>query len=160
MNNENHHTILKDILSVETGIICHQVNCMGKMGSGLAKSIAEKFPNVEKEYIDYVRSIQKTKPELLVFLLGQVQFVQITSSLFVANLFGQFRYGTDSQKTEYSALTRCFLKVRKKACELHLPVYIPLHIGCGLAGGDWKVVEPMIYKIFQKYPNYNICQKQ
>lgn len=153
-------TLIKDILTVQKGIICHQVNCMGKMSSGLAKSIAEKFPNVEKEYKDYVLGIKQTRPELLIFLLGRVQFVKINDSLFVANLFGQFRYGTDSQKTEYYALTRCLKKVNKKSCEINLPVYIPFNIGCGLAGGDWKIVEQIIHTIFKNNPNYNICKKE
>ena len=33
-----------DILSVANGIIVHQVNAQGVMGSGLAKQIREKYP--------------------------------------------------------------------------------------------------------------------
>jgi O-acetyl-ADP-ribose deacetylase (regulator of RNase III) len=46
----NIYQINKDILSVENGIICQQVNCMGVMGAGLAKKIAQKYPIVKKEY--------------------------------------------------------------------------------------------------------------
>ena len=35
--------IEKNILTIEKGIVCQQVNCQGVMGAGLAKSIKEKF---------------------------------------------------------------------------------------------------------------------
>ena len=31
-------------------IICHQVNCQGVMGSGIAKQVREKYPNVYNSY--------------------------------------------------------------------------------------------------------------
>ena len=43
-----------NILNAEEDIICHQVNCRGKMGSGLAKQIRDKYPDVYKEYVDLI----------------------------------------------------------------------------------------------------------
>ena len=39
-----------NILNAEESIICHQVNVDGVMGGGLAKQVANAYPNVEKEY--------------------------------------------------------------------------------------------------------------
>ena len=40
-----------DLLESECDYICHQVNCMGKMNSGIAKQIREKWPIVFQNYI-------------------------------------------------------------------------------------------------------------
>ncbi len=39
-----------DLFSTKSNYICHQVNCQGKMGSGVAKQIRTKFPTVYKWY--------------------------------------------------------------------------------------------------------------
>ncbi|MDM5320060.1 hypothetical protein QUF57_08725 [Bacillus pumilus] len=39
-----------NILETSEDIICHQVNCKGVMGAGLAKQIKSKYLNVYKEY--------------------------------------------------------------------------------------------------------------
>ena len=33
----------------EINFLMHQVNCVGEMGAGIARSIAHHFPNTEKE---------------------------------------------------------------------------------------------------------------
>lgn len=43
-------TVEGNILDAEEDIICHQVNCKGVMGAGLAKQIKSKYPNVYKDY--------------------------------------------------------------------------------------------------------------
>ena len=35
-----------NLLDKQWDIFCHQVNCKGVMGSGIAKQIAEKYPEV------------------------------------------------------------------------------------------------------------------
>ena len=39
-----------DLFSTDAKYICHQVNCQGKMGSGVAKQVREKFPMVFENY--------------------------------------------------------------------------------------------------------------
>lgn len=43
-----------DILTIPTDgrptVVCHQVNCKGVMGAGLAKQIREKHPEVYEAY--------------------------------------------------------------------------------------------------------------
>ena len=41
-----------DLLEADLDYYCHQVNCQGKMGSGIAKSIKEKWPIVYDKYIE------------------------------------------------------------------------------------------------------------
>ena len=37
-----------DLLNANTDFICHQVNCQGKMNSGVAKAIRNKWRNKQK----------------------------------------------------------------------------------------------------------------
>ena len=142
--------INKDITTITEGIICHQVNCRGVMGAGLAKQIRNKFPKVYKEYMQQFiyNNLQ----------LGNVFFVTISStpSLFVANLCGQDGYGRQGIFTNYQAVRQCLIKVAefKKTLELtslpihaSSPVYIPDHMGCTLGGGDWEKVLQIIYEV-------------
>ena len=132
-----------NILDVQQGFVCHQVNCQGVMGAGLAKGIRLKWPRV---YNDYMSAFQRGDLKL-----GQVVFTTIAANkLYIANLCGQHDYGSPSIKrpwTDYDSLSQCLSKVedwRKVVGEGKLPVYIPYKIGCGLGGGDWSVVEGII----------------
>ena len=42
-----HNNILE---SFNIDILCHQVNCQGVMGAGLAKQIRSKYPEVYEQY--------------------------------------------------------------------------------------------------------------
>lgn len=41
-----------DLLKIDKGIICHQTNCIGVMGGGIALQIRNKWPNVYKQYVN------------------------------------------------------------------------------------------------------------
>jgi len=53
-----------DLLESECDYICHQVNCQGKMNSGIAKSIREKWPIVFQNYIEKCEAAEKSAVEL------------------------------------------------------------------------------------------------
>ena len=134
-----------DITDVTFGFVCHQVNCKGVMGAGVALAIRRKWPIVYNEYI-----IAHTKKQLW---LGNVIFVNVTSSrLCVANLCGQDRYGRVGRFTDYDALHTAIQTVSKtrnaavKITNMPIPVYFPNHMGCSLAGGDWDIVIEIISK--------------
>ena len=46
------HEIKGNLLDTNCQYICHQVNCQGKMNSGVAKAIRDKWPEV---YIQYLK---------------------------------------------------------------------------------------------------------
>lgn len=117
-----------NILEATETIICHQVNCRGVMGAGLANQIRRNYPQVYKAYKKYA------SPECL----GKVQLVPINSKQCIANIFGQLNYGTKTVQTDYKAIARAFsvLNNRFPGCS----VAIPYKMGCGLAGGDWNTM--------------------
>lgn len=127
-------TVHGDILKVDHGIICHQVNCRYTMGAGLAAQIRRKYP---RHYGDYISRIPH---------LGGLYITQINSDLYVVGIYGQDGYGRDKQYTQYPALEKGLAAVAKLGKEYNLPVYLPYGIGCGLAGGDWNIVSEIIDK--------------
>jgi O-acetyl-ADP-ribose deacetylase (regulator of RNase III) len=130
-----------DILDAEDGIIGHQVNCQMVMGSGLAKQIKNKYPRVYDEYI----AIVGVAP--INTRLGRCQIVAISDVLYFANLFGQFDYGLRGVNTDYGALGMALRQLQRWKTLFkppNFPVYLPYGIGCGLGGGDWKIVEGII----------------
>ena len=136
-----------NLLEIESGIICHQVNCKGVMGAGLAKSLREKYPVCFTSYHRYCKEGK--------FKLGMVQFCKVNPVLYICNMAGQDGYGTQSRQTDYEALASCLTKLHAKSIELNLTPYLPYKLGCGLAGGDWNVVSKMIE---QYCPNAVIVQ--
>lgn len=125
----------------ETGrqaILVHQVNGRGKMGSGVARQIADRFPEVKEAYL--------LKHRRTGWELGSVQFVGVDHPVIkeIVNLCGQDGYGYDGRLyTDYAALERGLATVFRYAEGESRGVSLPL-IGCGLAGGSWEVVEKII----------------
>ena len=134
--------ISENILNAKEDIICHQVNCQGVMGAGLAKELATNWSNVKTEYIKLCR---RTKPENL---LGTYQLVEIGENRLVANIFGQYCYGSDRfhRYTDYAALTKAFDKLRTEHNSKSLA--FPFGFGCGLANGEWNIVLDMLNTYF------------
>ena len=141
-----------DILTVRHGIIVHQVNVQGKMGRGLAKAIADKWPNVRQAYIQACAGHR--------LQLGDIQLVHVKEGrkyvpdLIVCNLVGQEGFGTDRRYTNYAAISVGLFKLKTYIQAVKLPVYFPKGMGCGFGGGDWGLVEPMIV---EQFPDAIIC---
>lgn len=141
--------ILKgDLLETPFEIIAHQVNCRGKMGSGVAKQIRGKFPVV---YEDYARVLE-TYGAGVMFGRAQVVYQDVHT---IFNLFGQLNYGYDGkQYTDYKALENALDEAiwhyrhdQTIDSDVQLTIAIPYKIGCDRGGGDWDVVKGILEKI-------------
>jgi O-acetyl-ADP-ribose deacetylase (regulator of RNase III) len=135
-----------NILDATENLICHQTNFMKVMGGGLALQIKNKWPNVFKEYCEFID--KHTFVEVAKF--GYLNSCRVSINPFqcVINLFGQYDFGRDKQYTNYDAL-ECQLNALKTYAEsFNYSVALPYKIGCGLAGGDWYTVNSIIEKIF------------
>ena len=139
-----------DLLVAPQKTIAHQVNCQGKMDSGIAKAIRNKYPKVYKEYMvlyNYWVDINKA------MLPGYSQIVY-TENRYIFNLFGQVRYGYDELiYTPYAylsiALDRCFSEMREIG---ETEIAIPYKMGCDKGSGtDWNVVESILENLSRKY---------
>jgi O-acetyl-ADP-ribose deacetylase (regulator of RNase III) len=69
----------------------------------------------------------------------------VEAYIWVANMVAQrgTKRGSSGPPIRYGAVGKCLEKVAEKAVELAASVHMP-RIGCGLAGGDWSRVEPLV----------------
>lgn len=121
-------------------VVAHQVNCRGVMGSGVAAQVARLYPNVYEAYKNFCKIVPDDE------LLGKCLLVRdMDSSVYIANLFGQYDFGRSRRHTNYSALARAlhFLAEHMRSNDL-TQVAIPYKLGCDRGGGDWDVVYRLI----------------
>lgn len=138
-----------DILSVSEGIIVQGCNAQGVMGSGLAKAIRDKYPEV---YEEYKIALADAPPDRKV-LLGSAHVVQIKTQkkLLVVNGITQEFYGKDGRKyVSYAAIQSVFAQVAIMAKGKQLEIHYPM-IGAGLGGGDWSVISEIIDNVLDQH---------
>lgn len=123
------------------GMICHGCNSRGVMGSGVALQIRNKWPHVYEEYRNALISYQN----LGLDPMGKVIMVGVGSDAVVANIITQRNYGRDKNKVyvDYDAVIKGFKTLNHHLKARPLTVNFPL-IGCGLAGGDWRIISDII----------------
>lgn len=133
-----------NLLDTPFEIIAHQVNCMGVMNSGIAKQIREKYPVV---YTEYKRNLQP--PGSSEYMFGKSQIIFCCGHT-IFNIFGQFKYGTDRQYTDYNAVKSAFedaLDKYRGDNSQQITIAIPYGFGCGLAGGDWGTMIKLLEQL-------------
>lgn len=138
-----------NLLESDCDYICHQVNCQGKMNSGIAKQIREKWPIVYNKYMmEYFNSL----PELL---FGDIQIIGLVENecdtcQHVINMFSQYNYGYDGKRyTSYDAFWSCLDKI-KDTVPKGSKMGFPRGIGCGLGGANWNIIFEMINEVLGK----------
>ena len=152
------------LLDADVDYYCHQVNCQGRMGSGIAKAIKEKWPVVYSEYIQKYNDTEDNIlrncggfeycPETSEVLLGDIQLVQVDKSHTVINMFAQEHYGYDGRRyTSYDGFWSCLGHIQEFVPE-GATIGFPSHIGCGLGGGNWEVIKTMIEQVLDE--NYEV----
>lgn len=112
--------------------IVHGCNCFCNMGAGIAKTIANEFP-MALETDEATRRGDESK-------LGRYTAVE-TEYGDIINAYTQFHYGFGKVNCDYDAILKVFTQLNKdyKGKTIGIPL-----IGCGLAGGDWNIVEKLI----------------
>jgi hypothetical protein len=140
-----------NILDVKNGIICHQVNHRGVANAGLAKQIRAKYPEFME---DYLRICKKYSFEYI-REYGTVSWYKVNSALCIASIFGQDGFGRDKVYTDYYSLKFGLQTVMRMSAFEKINVFIPHGIGCGLAGGNWDIVNGIINDVF-KYSDCHV----
>lgn len=123
-------------------IIAHVCNDQGGWGMGFVTAISRRWLAPELNYRSWYAGRQPTIS--MPFQLGNVQIIPVESDIAVANMIAQHGYGgTNGPAIRYDALEQCLTGVATMAygSSVHMP-----RIGCGLAGGTWKEVEPIIQR--------------
>lgn len=116
------------------------------MGGGVALAIRMKWPKVYNEYRQLGKSAPNKKSSEW---LGTCQLVQLDAEHYVANLFGQDNIGSGCM-TNYDALKEALVSLHNKiqGNETIKTVAFPWLMSCGLAGGDWNIVKPLVEGVF------------
>lgn len=124
-------------------IIAHVCNDLGGWGKGFVLAISKRWSEPEAEYRKWHRHRAKNN-----FGLGAVQFVEVNQYTYIANMIGQrgTKTGSKGPPVRYAAIEECLTIVAEKTQELSASVHMP-RIGCGLAGGKWEKIEPLIEQI-------------
>lgn len=113
-------------------VLAHCCNAQGVMGSGIALSIKQQFPDA---FAAYKASGHE---------LGTISYTNE-----IANLVGQFNYGYDGQRyMNYGALSNCFILLNEHLLERQEKldtdekptIILPYLMACDRAGGDWATV--------------------
>ena len=126
-------------------IIAHIVNTIGAWGRGFVLELSKKW---EKPEVEYRKWFESSGYKLS---LGEVQFVKVEKELVVANMVGQESIGWRDgiPPIRYEAVDACLKKVAEIAKKHGASVILP-RIGCGLAGGKWEEIEPLLIENLSK----------
>jgi O-acetyl-ADP-ribose deacetylase (regulator of RNase III) len=121
-------------------LICHICNDSGGWGKGFVLAISRRWKQPERTYREWYNHRGDNG-----FSLGAVQFVQVEPYIWVANMLAQrgTKRGSKGPPIRYEAVRECLGKVAERATELKASIHMP-RIGCGLAGGEWSRIEPLI----------------
>jgi len=128
-------------------VIAHVVNDQNLWGAGFVLALSKRWNRPQQEYHAwFTRSGNKD-------LLGALQLVPVEPDIYVANIVGQHGVGRRNDGVppiRYDALNRGFGFLAQYALghpEKHVSIHAP-RLGCGLAGGSWSQIEPLLEKHF------------
>ncbi|MER8100702.1 macro domain-containing protein [Kitasatospora sp. NPDC094016] len=122
-------------------VIAHVCNDLGGWGKGFVLALSRRWPEPEAAFRRWHRERAGND-----FGLGAVQLVQVEPYVWVANLVGQrgIRTGRSTGvPVRYEAIDTALAALGDHARELGASAHMP-RIGCGLAGGRWERVEPLV----------------
>ena len=127
-------------------IIVHVCNTIGGWGKGFVLAISKRWPEPEKEYRNWYRNRAKND-----FGLGAVQLIQVNDYVYVGNMVAQqgIKTGSKGVPIRYEAVETCLTIIAEEAKTLNASIHMP-RIGCGLAGGKWERIEPIVEETLLK----------
>jgi O-acetyl-ADP-ribose deacetylase (regulator of RNase III) len=143
-------------------LICHIVNDSNSLGGGVAKVLADKWPDVKSNYHKWFNGekVSNTSGDPK---LGEIQYIGCKNykNQFVVNMVGQSTpygpkgqtFATKSGKVNIppirlESLRQCMYKVAEDflSKDLYSKGYkiVSPQFGCGLAGSSFKIIKGLI----------------
>lgn len=145
----SYNYIKGDVTEVDFDFLVHGCNAQGRMASGVAKAISDKWPVVKQNYVDWFQNSG--------LYLGDIQTVTVGNNKFVINAITQEYYGYDKKKyVSYDAVDKAMQSfnrlLRSTGRDSSTKIVMPM-IGAGLGGGNWEIIKEII---LQNLYDYNV----
>lgn len=122
-------------------VIIHQCNCYKTMGAGIAAQIKQRYPAA---YEADLKTFDPPEKKLGKFSSALVRKLP---NGYVVNMYSQLAFGGYKHNTSYDAMFNALKDIKK--IFKNSRIGIPKYIGCGLAGGEWEIVEAIFKNIFK-----------
>lgn len=114
-------------------VIVHGCNCFNVMGSGIAKTIKDRYPGAYKMDCDTIKGDSSKLGTYTVYNTGKFTII---------NAYTQYNIRKNSDVFEYDAFQK-ILDQLDQTYSNDIKIGFPL-IGCGLAGGNKERILSMI----------------
>ena len=139
-----YHELEGDIIELAKSgsydVLIHGCNCQHTMGAGVAKLVAQAFPEALEADLQTPKTTAK---------LGTVSYgfspLPNGEVLIIANAYTQAYYGKHHHAFNYGALRSCFEQIKHDLEGMH---FLYPAIGAGLGLGNWYLIHPIIKEIF------------
>lgn len=130
----------------DVNVIGHCCNAQGKMNSGIAKSIRERYPHAYNRYISFYNQCGLDVGDIIGASIGWESDRKI-----IFNLIGQEYYGYDGKKyLSDEGFKKCLalMSLRVKSSDT---IGFPYLMGCDRAGGDFNIVMEWVRTYFKDF---------
>lgn len=130
--------VQSDLLNRKEDYLMHQCNCLATRPHGLSTHVFRKYPEADI----YTQRVLRYPGKILV-------------RESVINLLGQYYPGGMKYKTQpqqrFDYFKKCLDELEYYfSVSEDVTIAFPYKMGCGLAGGDWKLYKAELEKIHQK----------
>ena len=148
-----------NLLDFPNGIttIAHSCNVRNIMGAGIAKQIAERYPQeYEADYEFYNNEYDEDGQ--FIHPLGKFSKATVTGDFLpnnngtIYNLYTQANIGTHTRQVHYEYFWQALKNMHDDIISTHAEPQVlglPYGISCGLAGGSWNIILEMINDVFK-----------
>lgn len=130
--------------------IAHVCNNVGAWGAGFTRGLSNWYPEAERAFRLWAdpRRGGRVHTTSGRYALGEIQAVPVERmDVYVANMVAQAGIGpSPTPRLDYKALEVCLGYLAVAAPVASGGVVLVPRLGCGLAGGSWAKVEPLLAK--------------
>jgi O-acetyl-ADP-ribose deacetylase (regulator of RNase III) len=150
------HQVL-NLLDAPVTHMAHQANCFHIMGGGIASAIRQRYP------MAYEADLKTRKGDRAKLGTFSRSSTGDAPSKVIYNVYSQFNLsqGIGDRATQYDMVDIGLRAVLHDMAGHHtvfstadeqLVLGLPYNYGCVLGGGSWRIVEAIIYDIFETSP--------
>jgi len=144
-----------EVAPPDRAVIVHVVNDIGAWGTGFVIPLGKRYPKARQAYLNWSEGVGTKKDNRLP--LGAVYVVPVGNGISVAHLVGQrgIMSNPEHPPIRYDAIRQGFQRLARWgqnyetrfSSEVQVGQEVRFHmprLGCGLAGGSWAKIEPLI----------------